>query len=98
MESRKQLLEAGLTEEKNVTTLVASTLLKDAKFLKKAKRDLEDQIEDAEDNLQERLSSNTALDKSVVEVAFSGLKELKEKLELYQSFENQFFPKEQSGN
>ena len=33
-------------EEKNVTTIVATTLSKDAKMIKKAKRDLEDKIEE----------------------------------------------------
>lgn len=85
--NRKELLSANLSEEKNVTTVVTNTLAKDAKFIKKAKRDLEDQIEDAEEKLEERLSSNTPLDKSVVEVLFDSLLGLKATLTLYEKFE-----------
>lgn len=87
--NRKSLLESNLTEEKNVTTVVTSTLAKDAKALKKAKRDLEDAIEEAEDALEERLASSVPLDKSVVEVTYSKLKDLKATLSLYESFEKE---------
>lgn len=87
--NRKELLSANLSEEKNVTTVVTNTLAKDAKFIKKAKRDLEDQIEDAEEKLEERLSSNTPLDKSVVEVLFDSLLGLKATLALYEKFEKE---------
>jgi len=88
--TRKELLEGSLTEEKNVATVVTSTLAKDAKALKKAKRDLEDKIEDAEDALTERLSSNVPLDKSVVEVTYSNLQDLRTTLALYEAFEKEF--------
>jgi len=88
--NRKSLLETNLTEGQSPTTTVTVILQKDAKMIKKAKRDLEDQIEDAEDALQERLSSTTALDKSTVEVTFSGLQDLKAKLALYKSFEAEY--------
>jgi len=88
--NRKQLLESAMTEQKNVDTVVATTLKKDVKMLNKAKRDLEDQIEEAEEQLEERLSSNTPLDKSVVEVAYSKIKDLKSTLALYKSFESEF--------
>lgn len=87
--NRKNLLEGTLTEEKNVTTIVATTLAKDAKFIKKAKRDLEDAIEEAEEKLEERLSSNTPLDKSVVEVLYDSLLGLKTTLALYEKFEKE---------
>ena len=35
--NRKQYLESAMTEEKNVATVVASTLKKDAKLLSKTK-------------------------------------------------------------
>lgn len=89
---RKQLLESSLAEQKNVDTVIATTLKKDVKTLNKAKRDLEDQIEEAEEQLEERLSSDTPLDKSVVEVTYSKIKDLKATLELYKSFEAEFLP------
>lgn len=88
--NRKELLEGNLTEEKNVATVVTTTLAKDAKALKKAKRDLEDAIEDAEDILEERLASSVPLDKSVVEVIYSKVKDLKATLSLYKDFEKEF--------
>lgn len=87
---RKSLLEASLTEDKNVTTVVTATLAKDLKSLKKAKRDIEDKLEEAEEALEERLSSNVPLDKSVVEVTYANLKRLKETLDLYSEFENAY--------
>ena len=87
---RKELLEAGLTEEKNVTTVVTKTIKEDSKFLTRAKRDLEDKIQDLEDQLENRLSSQTALDKSVIESLFNSIKENKTTLELYKEFEKTY--------
>lgn len=92
--NRKSLLEASLTEDKNVTTVVASTLAKDTKALKKARRDVEDAIEEAEEALEVRLSSGAVLDKAVVENTYSNLKDLKAKLELYKEFEAEFLTTE----
>ena len=92
--SRKSLLESAMTEEKNVTTVVATTLAKDVKFLKRTKRDLEDAIEDAEEALKLRLSSNTVIDSSVVLVAFAKIAELEDQLKLYKSFEATYFSEE----
>lgn len=90
--NRRQLLESGLTETKNVETVVATTLKKDVKAINKAKRDLQDQLEEAEEQLEERLSSDTPLDKSVVEVTYSKIKDLKVTLALYESFEKEYLP------
>lgn len=94
MNIRKSLLEASLTEDKNVTTVVATTLAKDTKALKKARRDVEDAIEEAEEALEARLSSGAVLDKAVVENTYSNLKDLKAKLELYTEFEAEFLTTE----
>lgn len=94
MTNRKTLLESAMTEEKNVTTVVATTLAKDVKFLKRTKRDLEDAIEDAEEALKLRLSSNTVIDASTVTVTFAKIMELEEQLKLYESFEATYFSEE----
>lgn len=86
---RRELLELGLTEEKNVSTLVANVLTKDTKFIKKAKRDLDDAREEAEEALEERLASNIPLDKSVVEVLYAKIKDLKATTALYEAFEKE---------
>lgn len=92
--TRKALLEQSLTEDKNVTTVVATTLAKDTKALKKARRDVEDAIEEAEEALEARLSSGAVLDRAVVENTYSNLKDLKAKLELYKEFETEFLTTE----
>jgi alanyl-tRNA synthetase len=93
--TRSELLQSAMTEEKNVTTVVTVTLKKDVKALSKAKRDLQDYLEEEEEKLEERLSSGTPLDKSVVEVLYSNIVRLKETLKLYEEFETEYFPKEQ---
>lgn len=92
--NRKELLESGLIEDKNVSNVVATTLAKDVKFLTRTKRDIEDAIEDAEETLKTRLSSNTVIDSSVVLVTFAKIMELEEQLKLYNSFESSYFTEE----
>ena len=94
MTNRKTLLESAMTEEKNVKTVIATTLSKDVKFLKRTKRDLEDAIEDAEEALKLRLSSNTVIDAATIKVTFAKIVELEEELKLYESFEATYFPLE----
>ena len=87
---RKDYLESAMTEEKNVATVVATTLKKDIKVLNKAKRDLQDALDEAEESLEERLSSSTSLDKSVVEVLFAKIKQLTITISLYEEFEEKY--------
>lgn len=88
---RATLLQSGLTEEKNVQSVVATTVAKDQKFIKREKRNLEDSIEDDEEQLSQRLQSELPVDKSTIEVLYKGIQEKKEKLELYKAFETEFF-------
>ena len=88
--NRKELLQASLTEEKNLDTVISSTLTKDGKSLKKAKRDLEDQIEEKEEELETRLSSSTPIDKATVEITYAKLLDLKATLALYEAFEAEY--------
>lgn len=90
---RKDYLESAMTEEKNVATVVATTLKKDIKVLNKAKRDLQDALDEAEESLEERLSSSTSLDKSVVEVLFAKIKQLTTTIALYEEFEKKYLSK-----
>ena len=90
---RKDYLESAMTEEKNVATVVATTLKKDIKMLNKAKRDLQDILDEAEESLEERLSSSTSLDKSVVEVLFAKIKQLTTTIALYEEFEEKYLSK-----
>jgi len=88
--NRKQLLENSLTEEKNVASLIETTVAADTKFLKREKRNLEDTVEDLEEQLKQRLSSNTSLDKSTVEVMFTKVKDAKALLATYKEFEETY--------
>ena len=87
---RKELLEVALSEEKNVNTVLNTTVQADAKFLKRQKRDLEDLIEDVKDKIQQRLSSSQPLDKSVIENLYNELKTTKSTLALYNEFEKEY--------
>lgn len=94
---RKNLLETALSEEKNVMTVVENTVKADQKFLKRAKRDLEDEIEDLGAALEMRLSQNTPLDKSVIENTYSNLIAKKELLKTYQDFESEYVTENNEG-
>jgi len=93
---RKSLLEVSLSEEKNVSTVVDNTVKADQKFLKRAKRDLEDQIEDLGAALEARLSQNTPLDKAVIENTYASLVTKKELLETYKAFEAEYVTEEKA--
>jgi len=92
--NRKQLLETNLAEDQNVTTVITNILAKDAKAFKKAKRDVEDELETAEEQLEERLSGKSPIAKATIEVTYANVKDLKAKLELYASFEKEFLKTE----
>lgn len=87
---REELLKLSLTEDKNVSTIVSNTVKKDTKMITKAKRDLDDQIEELEEELETRLSSSTPLDNAVVVVTFAKLKALKVQSKLYTEFEETY--------
>lgn len=87
---RKSLLELGLQEEKNVTAKLEGILEEDAKFIKRAKRDLEDKAEDLESSLKKRLSSELPLDKAVIEVMYAELLDTERTLAIYNSFEEDY--------
>jgi len=86
---RAELLQQTLTEEKNVDVLVSSVESDDKKFLKRRKRNLEDQIEDLEEELRNRLSSKEPLEQATVEVTYQAIKTKKDVLDLYKQFEKE---------
>jgi len=87
--NRKLLLESGLTENQNANTVIANTITKDGKFLKKAKYLAGEEVEAAEEVLEERLSSNSPLDKATVEVLYENLLVARSKVALYEKFESE---------
>lgn len=88
--NRKELLELSLNEDKNVINLVDVAISEDKRFIKRTKRNLEDEIEDLQVGLKKRLSSNMPVDGSVVEVTYAKIAEVKERLNLYKSFESEY--------
>lgn len=84
---RKDFLENVLSEEKNVSKTVSATLEADSKFLKRHKRKLEDEIEDAQEALKKRLSENVEIDKSVVENLYADIVNKTALLKMYEDFE-----------
>lgn len=92
--NRKDLLTANFTEDKNVATVIKATLAKDVRFLDREKTKLSQEIEDAEEALELRLSSSTVIDASVILVSFSGIADLKAKLALYKEFESKYITDE----
>ncbi len=88
--NRKVLLEKALTSNNNEASVVADTLDEDQDVLRKAKRDVEDSISETNKELKKRLSSVDVLDKSIVEVTFKKLQDLKATKALYEQFEKEF--------
>ena len=87
---RSELLKENLTEEKNVDVLVSDVQEQDRRFIKREKRNLEDQIEDLAVELKKRLSSKTPLDKSTIEVTYQAIKDKKQILDTYKEFEKEY--------
>jgi hypothetical protein len=87
---RVELLKQSLTEDKNVDLTIEKAVKDDKRFINRSARSIEDQIEDQEAKLEERLSSNTPLDASTIESVFGNIKTLKEKLNLYKEFQEKY--------
>lgn len=92
---RKDLLQETLTEDKNVSKVVTNIIRKDAKFLAKAERDIKDKVDELETSLEDRLASDTPLDKSTVEVLYSSLVTQRDLLKLYSDFNKEFLKGEE---
>ena len=87
---RSELLLASFSEEKNQESLIKDIQSSDNKFIKRAIRSLEDQIEDLEEELKNRLKSKTPIDDSTILVTYAGIKEKKNTLQLYKDFKEDF--------
>lgn len=87
---RSELLKSSQSKEDNAALVVESTLNADTKFLNRSRRALEEQIEDIDEAIRQRLSESTPIDKSTVEVLYADLLTKRETLNLYKSFEKEF--------
>ncbi len=88
---RKQLLNVSLNKDENSKVLIANTAKTDIKFLNRTVRNLTDELEDAEAEVEKRLSSETAVDSSTVEVVFAKTIALQAKIDLYNSFLKKYY-------
>lgn len=89
--NRKEFLQASLTEDKNIESVIKITLSKDAKMINRAKRDLEDALEEAEEALKTRMMSQEPLDKATILVTYAKVKEFKDTISLYDEFKAEYF-------
>ena len=84
---RKEFLN---TEETKMSAL-DSLLLKENKFLKRCIQSLDDQIEDAEDDLKNRLMDGTPIDESVIEILYNTVSVLKARKNMYENFKEEYY-------
>ena len=84
---RKEFLN---TEETKMSAL-DSLLLKENKFLKRCIQSLDDQIEDAEDDLKNRLMDGTPIDESVIEILYNTVSVLKACKNMYENFKEEYY-------
>lgn len=89
--NRKEFLQVSLTEDKNIESVIKITLAKDTKMINRAKRDLEDALEEMEETLKTRLMSQEPLDNSTILVTYSGVRQLKDTIALYDEFKKEYF-------
>ena len=87
----KQLLTNVMEAENNTSTKVENLIKKNVKFLDRKIADIERELEDKYDEIEKRLSSETLLDESVVEVLYQQISDLEIKQALYISFKDDFF-------
>lgn len=87
----KQLLTNVMEAENNTSAKVENLIKKNVKFLDRKIADIERELEDKYDEIEKRLSSETLLDESVVEVLYQQISDLEIKQALYISFKDEFF-------
>lgn len=96
MSTREELLSVGATND--TTSLISNTIEKDQKFLRRTIQELDNKIEDAEAELQDRLKSTTPIDASVVKITYKKLFDLVEEKQLFEAFAEDFFEEEDTFN
>lgn len=93
---RKQLLNTALNTENNLNQLIQEIDKKDKKFLQRKLTSLQNEYDDAEEALEQRLSEEGVIDEAVVEVLYGNLVAISEKKYLYESFKDYLSDKEQT--
>jgi hypothetical protein len=88
--SLRQSLILAAQSEQGTEKLVEIILKKDRKFVNRKITDLERELEDLNEAFEERLSNSEPIDESVVEVHFSKLSSLKDKITRYKEFTKEY--------
>ena len=83
---RRELLNVSLNTENNVEATINQIERADVKFLNRKLTKLQDEAEDAEKALEDRLATNAVIDESVVENLYAEVWKANEKIELYEAF------------
>lgn len=87
---RSELLQENLTKDQDTDLAIKKVLQDDSRILKREQRQIEDEVEDLEVELRDRLSSTASLDKSVVLGIYSTIQAKKQQISLYKSFREEF--------
>ena len=91
----KQLLTNVVEVENNSSARVENLIKKNTKFLDRKISDIKREIEDKQEEIEKRLSSEVLIDESVVEVLYEGLQSLGTKLMTYELFKDEYFNDEE---
>lgn len=83
---RKQLLNTALNKENNLESLISEITKKDLKFLERKLTALQNEYDDAEEELEKRLSQGDVIDDSVVTNLFGAMADIGDKINLYTQF------------
>lgn len=87
---RKQLLNTALNTENNLEALISDITKKDLKFLDRKLTALQNQYDDAEEELEKRLSQGEVIDDSVVTSLFGKMADIGDQINLYTQFEHYY--------
>lgn len=93
--TRQQLLNQQTGE---VSNLISNTIEKDHKFIRRTIQDLDNQIEDAEAVLEERMKSMEPIDASTIKILYKKVIELYSEKELFILFGEEFYTEDNSLN
>lgn len=89
MSTRKELLSVGANND--AASSISNTIEKDQKFIRRTIQELDNKIEDAETELQDRLKSASPIDTSVVKIQYKRLYDLMEEKQLFEAFQEDFY-------
>lgn len=94
MKKRFSLLTALFESKDNKEVRVREIVKADEKFLKRRIQEIQNEVEDAEEQLNKRLYSEMPIDKSTIENDYQNVLNKRSLLNTYEIFQSEFFNKE----